>query len=183
MKKFLILISIALPTLLAGQEKMINTKIAEIITMKIPEQFQEMSESIRVDKYVSSKTPIAMYTNESREVDFGINTNIMQWVDGDEEKLKSFYKGTFESLFDEIEYIQDTIQNINGKKFIVFEFVSTLKDENVFSGVKTSRNYSYIQYTSFKGQILLFNFTCKPRLMNQWQTTAKEMMESIKVKE
>lgn len=141
-----------------------------------------MSEGERLDKFVSSRTPIAVYTSEDRTVDFGINTNIMPWVDGDEEKLRSFYKGTYETLFDEVEYFQDTVKEINGKKFIVFEFVSSLEEENAFSGTKNARYYSYIQYTSYNNQILLFNFGCKPRQLNEWQSVAGEMMESVKVK-
>lgn len=123
-----------------------------------------------------------MYTSEDRTVDFGINTNVMQWIEGDEEKLRSFYKGTYETMFSKVEYLQDTIKMINGKKFIVFEFISSLTEENAFSGTQTSKYYSYIQYTSYKGQILLFNFGCKPRQMNTWQPIVYKMMESILVK-
>lgn len=141
-----------------------------------------MSDGERRNKFVSTKVPLATYTSEDRLVNFAINTNPMQWIEGEEETLKNFYKGTFERMFDEIEYYQETIREINGKKFIVFEFLSTLKEENAFSGVKTAKNYSYIQYTAYHGQILISNFGCKPRQMNVWQPIVKEMMESMKVK-
>ena len=142
-----------------------------------------MTDGERIDKFVSSRTPLGVYTSEDRTIDLGINTNVMPWIKGDEEKLRSFYKGTYETLFTEVEYFQDTIKEINGRKFIVFEFLSTLKEENAFSGPSVERNYTYIQYTSYKDQVLLFNFGCKPRLMQQWKPTAKEMMESVKIKE
>lgn len=165
-----------------AQERLVKTKVNEQITILLPERFNSMSDGERVDKFVSSKTPIAVYTSEDRTVDFGINTNIMPWIEGDEEKLRSFYKGTYETLFDKVEYLQDTIREINGKKFIIFEFISSLEEENAFSGKKSSSYYSYIQYTSYNNQILLFNFGCKPRQMNEWQAVAKEMMESIRIK-
>ena len=166
-----------------SQEKLINTKVNQDVSMKIPESFSSMTDGERIGKYVSSRAPVAMYSSQDRLVDLGINTNIIQLARGDEEKMRSFYRGTFETLFDEIKYYQDTIKEINGRKFIVFEFLSTLKEENAFSGPSIERNYTYIQYTSYHDQVLLFNFGCKPRLMQEWQPIAKEMMESVKVKE
>ena len=174
----LILCSASLP----GQEKLVTTKVSDDISMKLPESFVSMTDGERIEKFVSSKTPIGMYSSDDRTADLGINTNVMPWIEGDEEKLRSFYKGTFETLFDQVEYFQDTIKTINGKKFIVFEFVSTLKEENAFSGEKVARNYSYIQYTSYQGKILLFNFGCKPRQMAKWQEVIKASMESVKIK-
>lgn len=186
MKHLQLLIGVLLAgmvTDLKGQEKLVKSKINEDISMLLPQSFNSMSEGERLDKFVSSKTPVAVYTSEDRTIDLGINTNRMPWIEGDEEKLRSFYKGTFETLFDGVQYIQDTIKEINGKKFIVFEFVSTLEEENAFSGTKKAKYYSYIQYTSYNGQILLFNFGCKPRQMKSWQAIANVMMESIKVKQ
>ena len=183
MNKLILALLIVVCTEGLSQQKLSNTKINDDISMKIPASFSNMTDGERIGKYVSSKTPIAMYSSEDRLVDLGINTNIMQLAEGDEEKLRSFYRGTFETLFDEIEYYQDTIQEINGRKFIVFEFLSTLKEENVFSGPSIEKNYTYIQYTSYNDQVLLFNFGCKPRKMSEWQPIAKEMMKSIKIKE
>ncbi|MEM6642724.1 MAG: hypothetical protein AAF616_07070 [Bacteroidota bacterium] len=151
--------------------------------MLLPEQFTSMSDGERIDKFVSARVPIAVYSSQDRTVDFAINTNPMQWISGDEEKLQSFYKGTFETLFDQVQYLQDTIRKINGRTFIVFEFIASLKEENAFSGVKYSKYYSYIQYTSFQNQILLFNLGCKPRKMDEWKPIAGEMMESVRIKE
>ncbi len=178
---FLFLI-VALSIYSFGQEKMVSTKVNDDITMKLPESFVSMTDGERIEKFVSSKTPIGMYSSDDRTADLGINTNIMPWIAGDEEKLRSFYKGTFKTLFDEVNYLQDTVREINGRLFIVFEFVSTLKEENAFSGTTLSKNYSYIQYTSYKGQILLFNFGCKPRQMAKWQALIKASMESIKIR-
>jgi len=176
------LLLVLIPISLHSQVQLVSTKVNDDITIKLPESFISMSDGERIEKFVSSKTPIGMYSSKDRTADLGINTNVMPWIKGDEEKLRSFYKGTFETLFDEVQYLQDTIKEINGKTFIVFEFLSTLKEENAFSGTKVSKNYSYIQYTSYNDQILLFNFGCKPRQMAKWQEVIKETMESVKVK-
>ena len=173
---FALQLVVALSTTIVAQEKLVKTKVNEDISMLIPETFNSMSDGERISKFVSSRTPIAVYTSEDRTVDFGINSNIMPWIEGDEEKLRNFYKGTYETLFDEVNYLQDTI------RMIVFEFVSSLEEENAFSGTKKTSYYSYIQYTSYNDQILLFNFGCKPRQMRDWQSVAMQMMESVKVK-
>ncbi|GAB4245028.1 MAG: hypothetical protein Tsb0034_23400 [Ekhidna sp.] len=178
----LLLISLLVPLISKAQISLVKTKVNDDISLKIPDTFTSLTTGERVNKFVSSKTPLAIYSSIDREVDLGINTNIMQWISGDEETLRGFYKASFETLFDEVTYLQDTIKVINGKKFIVFEFVSSLKDENAFSGAKFSKNYTYIQYTSYKGQILLFNLGCKGRLMDQWRPVAREIMESVQVK-
>ena len=84
-------------------------------------------------------------------------------------------------MFDEVQFIQDEIMEINGKKFIVFEFIGSLESENAFSS-KSSKTYTYIQYTSYNDQVLLFNLGCKARRLSEWQPIAKEIMESVKVK-
>lgn len=180
----LLFIMICLFTLKAiSQQKLVKRQVNEEITYMVPESFSLMSAGDRIQKFVSSREPLAMYSSVDREVDFGVNWNPMEWADGDEEIIYGFYKASIQSMFDEVEFLQDEIREINGKKFIVFEFISSLKSENAFSGTKSSRNYTYIQYTSYNGQVLLFNIGCTARLMSQWQPVAKEMMESVKVKE
>ncbi|MEQ9468547.1 MAG: hypothetical protein RLN88_14130 [Ekhidna sp.] len=183
MKKHISILVVLIPLLTFAQEKLVKRQVNEEISYLVPESFSQMSAGDRIQKFVSSREPLAMYSSVDREVDFGINWNPMQWMDGDEEIIYGFYKASIQSMFDEVEFLQDDIREINGKKFIVFEFVSSLKSENAFSGTSSSKNYSYIQYTSYNDQVLLFNLGCKARLMSQWQPVAKEMMEGVKVKE
>lgn len=167
---------------LFSQEKMVKHQINNDISYQVPETFTLMSSGDRIQKFVSSREPLAMHSSMDREINFGVNWNPMQWIAGDEEIIHGFYKKSIQSMFDEVEFVQDGIKEINGKKFVVFEFISSLKSENAFSS-KSSRNYTYIQYTSYNNQVLLFNFGCKARLMNQWKPVANEIMNSIKVKQ
>lgn len=141
-----------------------------------------MNDQDRMKSVYSTKVPLAMFADERKEALLGINYNIMQWTESDTELMYGFYKASINNLFDEVEFIQDEIREINGQAFIVFEVVGTIKDDNAFSARTPTKSYTYIQYTSWKDQVLLFNFSCKERLRNQWQTTAKEIMESIKIK-
>lgn len=182
MKKIICLGILLNTTFLFAQEKMVKHQINDDISYQVPASFALMSSGDRIQKFVSSREPLAMHSSIDREIDFGVNWNPMQWIAGDEEMIYGFYKASIQSMFDEVEFIQDDIKEINGKKFLVFEFISSLKSENAFSS-KSSRNYTYIQYTSYNDQVLLFNFGCKARLMNQWKPVANEIMNSVKVKE
>ncbi|SNT00557.1 hypothetical protein SAMN05421640_1977 [Ekhidna lutea] len=178
------LISIGLlfnATILFSQE-MVKYQVNEEISYQVPESFVVMSEGDRLQKFVSAREPLAMHSSQDREVNFGVNWNPMQWIDGDEEIIYGFYKASIQSMFDQVEFLQDEVKEVNGRKFIVFEFIGSLTSENAFSGTKSSRTYSYIQYTAYNGQVLLFNFGCKARLMGQWQSAAREIMNSVKVK-
>ena len=155
----------------------------EDISLKIPEEFSNMTDQDRMKKSYSSKVPLAMYSNTYQDVTLSVNYNIMQWTEKDTDLVYGFYKASINNLFDEIEFIQDEVKEINGKKFIVFEVVGSVADDNSFAAKGSPKNYHYIQYTSWNNQVLIFNFGCKARLMNQWQATAKEIMESIKIKQ
>ncbi len=182
--KYLSLFFIGLSTLVSySQEKMVKHEINEEIAYMVPSSFRLMSTNDRIQKFVSAREPLAMHSTEDREVDLGINWNPMRWTDKDDEIVYGFYKASIQSMFDNVEFIQDGIQEVNGKNFIVFEFISSPKSENAFSGTKSSRYYTYIQYTSYNNQVLLFNFGCKARLMNTYQSVAKDIMNSVIVEE
>ncbi|MEM9339372.1 MAG: hypothetical protein AAGA66_11635 [Bacteroidota bacterium] len=163
-------------------QKLVNVTVNKNIQMKVPDTFINMNDQDRMTKVASSKIPFAMFTTQDQEVTLGVNDNPMQWTAPDTKTVYGFYKASIRSLFDKVEFIQDDIRKINGREFIVFEFVSTVVNDNEFSSKKPQSNYSYIQYTSYNGQVLLFNFGCRARYKNQWEGIAKEVMESVKIK-
>lgn len=155
----------------------------EEIELKIPDSFTNMSDQDRMQQSYSTKVPLAMFTNEAQDVMLGVNYNIMQWTESDTELVYGFYKASVNNLFDKVTFIQDEIKEINGRTFIVFEIVGSIKDDNSFSSKRAQKNYTYIQYTSWKDQVLLFNFSCKARVKSQWETIVKETMESVRIKD
>lgn len=154
----------------------------ENIRLKIPKYFINMSDQDRIRQIYSSKVPLSTYTNENKDIVLGINYNVTQWTNNDTEFMYGFYKASLQNLFDEIVFIQDGIQTINGREFIVFEFVGVITDDNVFGDRKSQKNYTYIQYTSWKDHVLLFNLSCKERFKDQYQEIAKTIMMSINIK-
>ena len=168
----------------AHSQKLKDVKVGpeEEISLKVPEQFRNMSDQDRMKKSYSSKVPLAFFANESQEVTLGINYNIMRWTEKDTDLVYGFYKASINNLFDEIEFMRDEITEINGRQFIVFEFVGSVTDENTFVSKGSQKNYHYIQYTSWNNQVLIFNLGCRSRYMGQWQPMAEEIMQSVKIK-
>jgi len=169
-------------TIISYSQKLVSTKVGDGILLKIPAKFINMTDQDRMAKIATSRIPLAMFSTLDQQVTLGVNDNVMQWTKNDTKTVYGFYKASVQALFDEINFIQDTVQMINGREFIVFEFTSVIRDDNIFSSGKPSRNYTYIQYTSYDDQVLLFNFGCLARLKFEWEDTAKEIMQSVLIK-
>ncbi|WP_258103946.1 hypothetical protein [Marinoscillum sp. MHG1-6] len=169
----------------SAQVDMIRLKVNDEISLKMPESFIPMTEAEMINKYMSYRTPLAMFTSEDRTVDFGINKNSSPWAGNDLTILKDFYKANVLNLFTEVKFIQDDIINISGRDFAVLEFVSRIDDEESTFGSlnKAVSKYSYIMYTLHQGNVLLFNFTCGATGRAKWQQPANEIMQSIRIKE
>lgn len=167
---------------LSAQHKLEKVQINKDISLLLPEDFILMAKSERINKYVSSKEPLVMYTSYDRNIDFGITLTNLGWAADDLELLMQFYVSGIRNLYNEVEFSQQEVKEINGREFIILEFVSKVTDEdNVFGGPAATSKYTYIQYTLFNNQVLLFNFSAPARVMDRWQSTAKSIMESIRI--
>lgn len=164
------------------QIKYVKTKVNNDISLQLPEDFTPMSPEDLMLKYVSTKTPVAVYTDFSRSVDLGINVAYSRWNEEDLEIMRSFYKSNIMGLYSEVHFIKEEIENINGKDFAVFEFVSSVIDEEGTTVRQSSiSKYIRIQYTIVKSKTVLFNFSCPASQKDKWAPVAKEILESVKI--
>ena len=175
------------------KSKFNKTKIADFIQVSIPEEFSVMSPELYSRKYGAYRPPIAIYSSVDNLVDFGINESINRslkafaradWNAQDMEMIKGIYKASIVSMHSDVKFLQDKVESINGRTFAVLEFVGAVKDEDktITFNNKPVRQYSYLMYTVKDGRILIFNFNCPVQLQNQWQDTAKQIMQSISIK-
>lgn len=166
-----------------GQQfKFVKVKIDKNISVKLPADFTPVPATEMGTKYISYRSPIALYSNLTKEVDFSVNYSISQWQSTDLELVKSFYKSNIANLFDSIEYIRDTIEEINDRDYIILEFTSTItEDKSVVRSGTAIKKYYYIQYTLKQGHIFIFSFSAPHRIMNEWQPIAKAVMETVKL--
>ncbi|MFT6855264.1 MAG: hypothetical protein ACJA0X_001238 [Cyclobacteriaceae bacterium] len=169
---------------LMGQKALERVKVDKNISMKIPVGFRPMSQSDLINRYNAFRKPLAMYTNENRQIDLGINENSSPWAGEDLEILSDFYRANISNLFTEVHFINDEIRAIGDRRFAIFEFTSKVSDESqTFGGGSNPvSKYTYIMYTIRNNKVLLFNFSAPARMRTLWEEAAKEMMESIRIK-
>jgi len=177
-----ILIFCSLNMILRAQESYIRQKISPDISMKIADYFQIMPPQKLLDRYASSRIPIAMFTTLDGRADLGINQTATQWGPNDIDLLLDFYKASIANLYSQIDFIQCKITRVNDRQFIVFEFLGEVVDQSLLGRVSSIKKYNYIQYALYKGKVLLFNFNCAAKDHQKWQSVASEMMSSIRLK-
>jgi hypothetical protein len=168
------------------QPKLVKTKVADGITVSIPQDWRPMDNMDFTQRYPSVRAPLAAFTNLDREIDFSVNVSATQWPDADLVMASRFFKSSISNMFDRVEMINEGIEDINGKKMIFFEFESRVNGRNQTVGVSDPvLRYSYIQYyitPGFPGKTLVFSFSCPRRFRQDWEGTAKLMMKSVRVK-
>ena len=183
MKQLLVLLIPIFSFLSFQQTKYVKTKVSDDISLLLPADFMPLSDAERIQKYVSSKPPIAVYTDYSRNVDLGINVAYSRWKAEDMKIMMSFYKSNITSFYDDVQFITEDLVDINGKEFAVFEFVASVSDEEgTVQGSPTISKYIRIQYTIVNGQTVLFNFACPARIQSNWAPVAKHILESVKIR-
>lgn len=162
---------------------LVKVKVDENITVDLPEDFQRLPEAEINLKYVSSKQPLAVYSDRSRQVDFSVNVAFSRWNPEDLDIMRGFYKSSIMGLYDEVRFINESVEEINGRKYVVFEFVSTIKsDEDAILNTSNISKYTYIQYTIVNYKTVLFHFNCPFMTRDTWSDTAGSIMRSVKVR-
>jgi hypothetical protein len=180
-RTFLLIVLVCLLT--SFQEfKMVKTKVNESITLLLPAEFTIMDQVDINNKYVSAKPPVAAYTDYSKEIDLGVNIAYSRWNQEDLEIMKSFYKSNIMGLYNEVQFITEKVQEINGRDFVVFEFVGSVVDEEGTSFNQGAiQKFIRIQYTIVQGKTVLFNFSCPERVKDAWRPVVGQIMESVKI--
>lgn len=181
-----IFIFCSLNMIIRARESYTRQKITPNISMKIADYFQIMPTQQLLDRYASSRIPIAMFTTLDGRADLGINQAATQWGSNDIDMLidmlLDFYKASIANLYSQIDFIQSKIIKVNDRQFIVFEFLGEVTEESLLGAVSSIKKYNYIQYALYKSKILLFNFNCAANDQQKWQSFANEMMSSIRLK-
>jgi hypothetical protein len=150
--------------------------------MMLPRDFKPMTDDQIAERYFTYRKPVAMYTNPEGDVDFGLNVTATQWKAEDLDILQRFYKSSINKMYTEVKFEREGIEQINGKKFIVFEFSAVVRpDKNEAMQLKARSSYTHIQYTVHNEKVYVFNFTSPYLQRAKWKNTAAEMMKTIKI--
>ena len=158
-------------------------KVTDHITVSLPTEFRLMTEQEINSKFVYTRRPMALYTDYGASVDFTINRAYNRWNAGDLDILKDFYKANIMSLYDEVTFLKESVEEIDGKKFAVFEFTALIKpEEEAIANDTPLRTYNYIQYTIVNNSTLVFNLSCALNHMSKWKVVAPAIMQSVTIK-
>ncbi len=167
----------------AAQEKLVKTDVTDNISMSLPEGFMVMTDDDMASKFITHKKPMTAYTTYERDIEFSVNKSNTKWTVEDMHIMQSFYKSSISQLYDEVNFIREGIYEINGRKFVYFEFASKVAgDKNSISKKSAVSKYSYIQYTIIDKKTILFNFSCPFWSKDNWKNTVTEMMQTVKIK-
>ena len=118
------------------QPKLVKTKVADGITVSIPEGWRPMDGMDFNERYRSVRAPVAAYTNEERVTDFSVNISATQWPDAKLELAQQFFKASLRNMFDRMEIISEGIHEVKGKKYIFFEFESRVNGTQAQQGLR-----------------------------------------------
>lgn len=164
------------------QPKLVKTQVSNGITMLVPKDWHTMDELDFRERFPSVRAPLAAYTDENRELALSVNISATQWESKDVVIAKDFFKASIYNTFDRVEIIDEGVHELNGAKFVFFEFESTVKGKKEVLGQQDAiLNYSYIQYLVGVDRTLVFSFHCPRRFRLEWQDTARKIMNSVKV--
>ncbi|MCF6351757.1 MAG: hypothetical protein L3J06_01995 [Cyclobacteriaceae bacterium] len=163
-----------------SSDTLIKVKLNKDVTIYIPENFTPMTKEDMEIRYQSYRVPLALYTDPSRMVDFGVNRSFTQWQEKDLAMMGEFYEASLLELYDKVKFIDKGLKEVNGHQFVYFEFNSLIYPDNDYQDAV--RKYTYLMYGLSGGTTYLFNFSCEKTAQEKWQGTARQMMSQVKLK-
>ncbi|MEM8895800.1 MAG: hypothetical protein AAGC88_14560, partial [Bacteroidota bacterium] len=180
MALFILVFSILFLPEKVNSQSLMRVDATKNISLAVPSDFRPMTNDEIADRYFTNRRPVAMYTDQRNVVDLGVNESLTEWSEDDLIILKDFYKANISGFYSEVNFLKEELTDINGRKFAVFEFESTVAEEdNAFSSKPEIRKYTYIQYTIVNGKSWVFNLTVPLRHKPKWQPIAPEIMNSV----
>ena len=163
--------------------KLVKTKIEGGVTVSLPEQLAPMTPEDIVQRYPSVRAPLGAFTNPDRIVDFAVNISATQWPDGNPQFAQKFFKSSIYSMYDRVGMISEGFQTIHKKNFFFFEFDSRLNpDRKAVATQDALMRYTYIMYLVQPARTLVFSFNCSKEQKEDWQETARAIMQTVKVR-
>lgn len=174
-----------------------STRISSHVIMNIQKDL------IAVPKYAETKfseqtAPMAVYESADQDVKLVVklklevedSTNKPKFKSNEAKKStakdidleKMFKKSSISASFDAVTFHQDTIKEINGTKFIVFEYTADASGMDEKGAKTISTTYAYYQIAYVKNKTYIFNFYCPADRKAEWQKHAGVMMNSINIR-
>jgi len=143
------------------------------VELKIPKDFDIMSEELMKLKYPSERRPTLVYSNESGGINVALNLTQNQASQQLIPAYQDNFVQTFKNLYPSAEWKDSGVKMINGKKVGFLELVTPAMDTEI---------YNLMFFTDLDGKLLLCTFNCTKESIDEWTPIAKEIMNSMKIK-
>lgn len=143
------------------------------LIVNLPDGFGLMSEEMLVAKYPSSNRPTLVYTNENGTINFAFNHTQNKIPKDKLPELLPAFVGQFNSIYPQIKWAKKETEIINGKQFVVLEFITPATDSKIY-------NIMYV--TVLDGKMLMCTFNCLESQKSAWEVKAKKSLNSILIK-
>jgi hypothetical protein len=182
--------------------KLKPVKLSNTVTVSLPADFKVMPDELIAARYPAPRKPLGAFTSPNGQVDFIASERPSTFQPGDLALLQQFYRTAITSKYSEVNFIREEVKEINRQKYIIFEFTSTLRDEERRTNkLAPIRKYTLVQYTIAKDntrdqdrdpakmrdkdkvtdKLLVFTFNAPIDLKEAWQETARKIMQTIKL--
>jgi hypothetical protein len=126
-------LSFLLPVLLllAGftPPRLKSVKLNSEVSVSLPTDFKVMPDEVIAAKYPAPRKPLGAFSSPNGQVDFIVSERPSTFKADDLAMLQQFYRSTISNTYSEVKFIREEVKEINGRKFIIFEFTSMLRDE------------------------------------------------------
>lgn len=143
------------------------------VEIKIPKDFEIMSEEFLKIKYPNQRSPKLVYTNENGDINVAVNLTENKAVEEQITEYQDVFVKTFKNLYPSADWIDNGIKDINGKKIGYLEIITPAIDTDI---------YNLMFFTDMDGKLLLCTFNCTKKSIKEWKPIAKEIMNSLIIK-
>ncbi len=144
------------------------------INILLPKDFVLMQNDMLKLKYpIAGSRPTEVYTNESGSINFAFKHTINRINEDNLSEIFPVFIKQFNSIYPQIQWIGKEVKSLNNKNFIVLEFITPAVDTRIY-------NLMYI--TELDGNMLMCSFNCIESQKEEWQSKAKQSLNSIEIK-
>jgi hypothetical protein len=150
-----------------------RTLLDNKIEILVPKDWKPMSEDLIKIKYPGAKPPTYVLSDVSGGISLAFNHTDSRATQGQVETYKGYLKKSLEDAFEDEEWIDDGIKEINGKKVGFLKLVT-----NTSSG----KIYNQMFFTDLDGKLLIISFNVVENKMKDWKAAADEIMNSLTIK-
>lgn len=157
-------------TITSNKGNVIETQYEKFggFSLKIPTDFQIMSDEMISVKYPNGNPPSLVYTNERGTINVAL---VMNDVALKNTQIEEYIK-TMESTYKNYSYnVEVNFWERNNHKIGEMEFTTQASDTEI---------YNHIIAFSVDGKLRLVNFNCTKEISEEWKEISKFIIESIK---